>query len=96
MAESRNRYTLTMHPALERIIASKDRLPDLRAELEAAEREHHEAILAAVALRSPANPAEPLLSITEIAVAAGVSRTRVYMRIKQPVYGQRDATRLAS
>jgi type II secretory pathway component PulM len=84
-----------MHPALERIVASKDRLPGLRAELEAAEREHHDAILAAVALRSIVHPEEPALSITQIAAAAGVSRTRIYMRMKQPVYGQRD-TRIAS
>ena len=85
-----------MHPALERIVASNDRLPGLRAELEAAEREHHDAILAAVALRSTVKPEQPALSITQIAAAAGVSRTRVYMRMKQPVYGQRDATRIAS
>ncbi len=86
---------LTMHRALERIATSRDRLPGLRAELEAAEREHHDAILAAVALRSTATLGEPALSITQIAAAAGVSRTRIYMRMKQPVYGRRDATRVA-
>jgi hypothetical protein len=80
------------HPALLRIEKTKERAAELRAELEAAEREHHEAILTAVNMPSEDDPSISEFTIAQIAVAAGVSRPRIYKRLNRPVYGDRSAT----
>lgn len=82
---------LMRHPALTRIEETRDRATELRAELETAEREHHDAILEAVNLASGDDPDLSEFTITEIAAAAGVSRPRIYKRLHRPVYGDRSA-----
>jgi hypothetical protein len=79
------------HPALQRIEETKERAAELRVELEAAEREHHEAIIEAVNLPSEDDPELSEFTIKEIAEAAGVSRPRIYKRLHKPVYGDRSA-----
>jgi hypothetical protein len=87
------------HPALQLIADTKDRAAELRSELEAAERAHHEAIMTAVA--TPETDAEgiatgeALFTISQIADAAGVSRARIYKRINRPVYGDRSVAATA-
>jgi DNA-binding phage protein len=68
--------------ALARIEATKQLADEARVAAETAERKHHEAILRAAAI--------PGLTVTSIAKAAGVSRTRIYKRFASPVYGQRQ------
>lgn len=82
---------LMTHPALLLIEQTKDRAAEARDALEQAEREHHDAILAAVALPSQDEPDRLAFSVAEVATAAGVSRSRIYKRINRPVYGDRDA-----
>lgn len=68
--------------ALQLVEKTKDAAADARAAAELAERDHHEAILAALAV--------PDVTISAVARAAGVSRTRIYKRLASPVYGQRS------
>lgn len=77
------RYDTDSHDrALAHVSATKSEAERARAALEKAEREHHEAILEAAAV--------PGLTVSAIARAAGVSRTRIYKRFAQPVYGERS------
>jgi DNA-binding phage protein len=73
--------------ALRLVEQTKDAAEDARHAAEEAERAHHEAILAAVAL--------PGMTKSAIARAAGISRTRIYKRLNQPVYGDRRASTTA-
>lgn len=82
------------HPLLLIVRATRDKAEQLRAELVAAEREHHEAVLAAI--REPdADGEQALFSIAEIAAAAGVSRGRIYKRLGKPSYGDRSTAKPA-
>lgn len=82
------------HPLLLIVRATRDKAEQLRAELVAAEREHHEAVLAAIREPDPDND-EPLFSVAEVAQAAGVSRGRIYKRLGKPSYGDRSTAKAA-
>lgn len=69
--------------ALAKVERTKTAADDARVIAERAERDHHRAILVAATV--------PNITISAIAKAAGCSRTRIYKRFAQPVYGQRDA-----
>lgn len=87
-------YAGEVHPTLALIAATKDKAEQLRSELVAAEREHHEAILAAV--QEPDDDSDQArFSIAEIAAAAGVSRGRIYKRLGKPSYGDRSTAKPA-
>lgn len=81
-------YALDMsHPLLLVVRATRDKAEQLRAELVAAEREHHEAVLAAATDGS--------FTVAEVAAAAGVSRGRIYKRLGKPSYGDRSTAKPA-
>jgi uncharacterized protein (DUF58 family) len=87
-------YAGEVHPTLALIRSTKDKAEQLRSELVAAEREHHEAILAAV--QEPDSDGDQArFSIAEIAAAAGVSRGRIYKRLGKPSYGDRSTAKPA-
>lgn len=87
-------YAGEMHSALALIAATKTKADQLRSELVAAEREHHEAILDAVNLPDPDGD-QALFSIAEIATAASCSRGRIYKRLGKPSYGDRSTAKPA-
>lgn len=68
--------------ALERIEETKAEADSARDALHDAEARHHEAILTAATIEG--------VSISAIARAAGVSRTRIYRRFASPTYGVRS------
>lgn len=75
---------VTADPILASIEATGERARELREQLQAAEREHHDLIVEAATARK--------ITVSAIARAAGVGRTRIYKHLAQPVYGDRSAT----
>jgi AcrR family transcriptional regulator len=81
-----------MHP-LALIRHTKTRADQLRSELAAAEREHHEAVL--VAAREADEDGVARFTIADIAEAAQCSRGRIYKRLGKPSYGDRSTAKAA-
>lgn len=86
-----------MHPMLLSVRDTKQRADELRVELEAAQRAHHEAVLAAVNHPSddPSFDGQAAFTVAEVASAAGVARGRIYKRMGKPTYGDRSTAKAA-
>lgn len=91
-------HSTPMHSALTLVRSTKLKADQLRSELVAAEREHHEAVLAAANLVEATDAdgmGDALFTVHEIADAAQCSRGRIYKRLGKPTYGDRSTAKAA-